>query len=67
MTLRQLIQCLEYVGRCVTNADIPVKVNDNDVDLLVGLDNTLDENGVATGLCVNIKLQFPLCQSTTET
>ena len=39
---------------------IMVKVNDNDVDLIIGLDNTLDENGVATGLCVNIKLLFPL-------
>ena len=60
MTLRQLIERLEYVSRCVSNSEIPVKVNDNDVDLIIGLDNTLDENGVATGLCVNIKLLFPL-------
>ena len=60
MTLRQLIERLEYVGRCVSNADIPVQVNNNDVDLLVGLDNTLDENGIVTGLCVNIRLLFPL-------
>ena len=60
MTLRQLIERLEYVSRCVSNSEIPVKVNDNDVGLIIGLDNPLDENGVATGLCVNIKLYYPL-------
>ena len=60
MTLRQLIERLEDIGRGVSNADIPVKVNDNDVDLLIGLDNDIDENGILAGLCVNIKLQFPL-------
>ena len=60
MTLRQLIERLEDIGRGVSNADIPVKVNDKDVDLLVALDNDIDENGILAGLCVNIKLQFPL-------
>lgn len=60
MTLRQLIERLEDIGRGVSNADIPVKVNYNDVDLLIGLDNDIDENGILKGLCVNIKLQFPL-------
>ena len=63
MTLRQLIERLEDIGRGVSNADIPVKVNDNDVDLLIGLDNDIDENGILAGLCVNIKLQFPLLKS----
>lgn len=60
MTLRQLIERLEYVSRCVSNSEIPVKVDGDDVGLIIGLDNTLDENDVATGLYVNIKLYYPL-------
>lgn len=60
MTLRQLVERLEDIGRGVSNADLPVKVNNNDVDLLIALDNDIDENGMLAGLCVNIKLQFPL-------
>ena len=44
MTLRQLIERLEYVGRCVSNSDIPVYLN-NTHGNISSIEISQDNNG----------------------
>ena len=63
MTLRQLIERLECVGRSVSSSDIPVKCGGNEIDVQTQLYYDIDENGVVKSVYVDLKLFFPFFEN----
>lgn len=59
-TLWHPIDRLTYVGRCVSSADIPIKLNGEDFDIeKVAFDTQKYDDGVIQYLYVNMVLLVP--------
>ena len=56
-TLKDLIDRLTLVGRCLSSADIPVRINGGDFDIdEITVDAPSDDDGTAEVLFVNLKI-----------